>query len=85
MIKGLQMAGPNPTQKTFISKLRTLDNWTSEGLITAPGDDFQHFGTLAGVPKTQCAPLLQLKGKGFVPALAGKPVCGTLVSTPAAG
>jgi branched-chain amino acid transport system substrate-binding protein len=85
MIQGLQMAGPNPARKTFISKLRALNGYTSEGLIPAPGDDFQHFGTLAGVPKTQCLPLLQLKGKSFVPALGGKPVCGTLVSTAAAG
>ncbi len=84
MIKGLQLAG-SPVRKTFISKLRNLNDWTSEGLITAPGDDFQHFGTLAGVPKTQCLPLLQLKGKGFISALGGKPVCGTLVSTAAAG
>jgi branched-chain amino acid transport system substrate-binding protein len=83
-IKGLESAG-GPNQKTFISKLRNLNNWTSEGLITAPGDDFQHFGTLAGVPKKSCAPLLELKGKSFVPALGGKPVCGTLVSSPAPG
>jgi branched-chain amino acid transport system substrate-binding protein len=85
MIKGLQLAGPNPTQKTVISKLRNLNGWTSEGLIAAPGDDFQHFGTLAGVPKTQCLPLLELKGKSYVPALGGKPICSKLVSTPANG
>ncbi len=85
MIKGLQLAGPNPTDKTVISKLCNLKCWTSEGLIAAPGDDFQHFGTLAGVPKTNCAPLLQLKAKSFVPALGGKKVCGKLVSTAASG
>ncbi len=84
MIQGLKMAG-GPNRKTFISKLRTVSSFTSEGLITAPGEDFQNFGTLAGVPKKACAPLLQLKGKSFVPALGGKPVCGTLVSTPAPG
>jgi hypothetical protein len=84
MIKGLQMAG-SPNRKNFISKLRTLTGWTSEGLIAAPGDDFQHFGTLAGVPKTECTPLLELKGKSFIPALGGKPVCGKLVSTGASG
>ncbi len=82
MIKGLQMAG-SPNREKFISKVRSLNHWTAEGLITAPGDDFQHFGTLAGVPKTQCAPLLKLKGKSFVTALGGKPVCGKLVSTAA--
>ena len=81
-IKGLQLAG-GPNRATFISKLRGLNNWTAEGLITAPGEDFQHFATLAGVPKKACAPLLELKGKSFVPALGGKPVCGTLVSAPA--
>jgi hypothetical protein len=40
---------------------------------------------LAGVPKTQCLPLLELKGKSYVPALGGKPICSKLVSTPANG
>ncbi len=51
MIKGLQLAGPNPTRKKVISQLRNVKSWTAEGLIPAPGEDFQHFGTLAGVPK----------------------------------
>jgi branched-chain amino acid transport system substrate-binding protein len=85
MIKGLQLAGPNPTQKTFISKLRNLNHWTSEGLIAAPGEDFQHFGTLQGVPKQGCSQLLELKGKSYIPALGGKLICAKLVSSPAPG
>ncbi len=81
MIKGLQLAGPNPTDKTFISKLRNLSGWTAEGLQAAPGEDFQHFGTLAGVPKKACGQILELKGKSYIPALGGKPICGTLVAT----
>ncbi len=83
VIKGLHLAGSKPTDKAIISKLRNLNGWTAEGLLAAPGGDFQHFGTLAGVPKTNCTPLLQLKGKSFVPILGGKKICGKLVSTPA--
>ncbi len=81
MIKGLQLAGKNPTRSAFITNLRKVNGYTAGGLIAAPGDNFTHFGTLAGVPKTQCETILEVKGKSFVPA--GKPACGTLVSSPA--
>jgi branched-chain amino acid transport system substrate-binding protein len=75
MIDGLELAGPNPTRKEFISKLRNVSNYTVEGLLTTP-IIFSHFGTLGMIPKKSCGPLLEIKGKDFVPALN---VCGTLV------
>jgi hypothetical protein len=75
MINGLKLAGANPTRKAFISNLRKVSNYTAEGLLTTP-IIFSHFGTLGMIPKTSCGPLLEIKGKDFVPALN---VCGSLV------
>jgi|HubBroStandDraft_1064217.scaffolds.fasta_scaffold02825_3 branched-chain amino acid transport system substrate-binding protein len=76
MIQGLQLAGSNPTRQRFISKLRTISSYTAGGLIPAPGEKYTDFGTLAGLPKTQCAPLFQVKGHTYVPT---KSICGKLV------
>ncbi len=78
MITGLQLAGPSPTRQGFISKLRTVSSYTASGLIPAPGENFTHFGTYAGLPKTSCAPFYEVKGHTFVPT---KSICGKLVVT----
>lgn len=78
MIEGLQLAGSNPTRQAFISKLRTVSSYTGGGLIAAPGENFTHFGTLAGLPKTQCESFYEVKGHTYVPT---KPICGKLVVT----
>jgi branched-chain amino acid transport system substrate-binding protein len=75
MINGLKLAGPDPTRKAFITNLRQVSNYTVEGLLSTP-IIFSHFGTLGMIPKRACGPLLEIKGKNFVPALN---VCGTLV------
>jgi branched-chain amino acid transport system substrate-binding protein len=75
MINGLELAGPNPSRAAFISKLRNVSNYTVEGLLSTP-IIFSHFGTLGMIPKKACGPLLEIKGKNFVPAFN---VCGTLV------
>jgi branched-chain amino acid transport system substrate-binding protein len=75
MINGLKLAGANPTRKAFITNLRQVSNYTVEGLLSTP-IIFSHFGTLGMIPKKSCGPLLEIKGKNFVPALN---VCGTLV------
>lgn len=80
-IKGLELAG-GPNRKTFISDLRKVSGYTTEGLQPPPGEQFTHFGTVASLPKKQCEVLYEIKGKSFVPALGGKPACGTLVSSP---
>jgi branched-chain amino acid transport system substrate-binding protein len=78
MIQGLQLAGANATRSAFISKLRTVSDYTAGGLIPAPGENYTHFGTLASLPKTTCGSFYQIKGHSYVPT---KPVCGKLVTT----
>ena len=75
MIKGLELAGPNPTRKAFISDMRKVSNYTVEGLVTTPMI-FTHFGTLGMFPKKSCGPELELKGKDFDPVVTA---CGNLV------
>jgi branched-chain amino acid transport system substrate-binding protein len=77
MIKGLEVAGSNPTRPAFISNLRNVDSYNAGGLITSPVT-FQHFGTVGILPKTSCELIAQIKGNGYVPYNNGKPVCGTL-------
>ncbi len=83
MIKGLELAGPNATRKAVISDLRKVSGYTAGGLIAPPGEDFTHFGTLAGVPKKACEQVLEIKGHSYVPA--GKLACGNLVSSSGSG
>jgi branched-chain amino acid transport system substrate-binding protein len=75
MIMGLKLAGPNPTRKEFISKMRNVSDYTVGGILTTP-IIFSHFGTVGMFPKKACSPILELKGKTFVPY---KNVCGSLV------
>jgi len=75
IIMGLKLAGANPTRKAFISKMRQVSNYTAEGLLSTP-IIFSHFGTIGMFPKKSCGPILEIKGKSFVPY---KTVCGNLV------
>jgi branched-chain amino acid transport system substrate-binding protein len=77
MIKGLELAGKNPTRQAFISKLRNVTGFTANGILPAPVA-FNHFGTVGMFPKTGCTYVVQLKGKKFVLANGGKQVCGKL-------
>ncbi len=79
IVKGLKLAGPTASRKSFISHLRTIKSFTAGGLIAAPGENFTHFGSLASFPKTACGVYYEIKGKSYVPA--GKPVCGELVAS----
>ena len=36
MIKGLELAGKNPTRQAFISNLRKVGNYTAGGLLAKP-------------------------------------------------
>jgi branched-chain amino acid transport system substrate-binding protein len=77
MIKGLQMAGPNPTRKGFIDALHTVNNYDAGG-ITAPADlTLKSFGHPVA---KQCAWIVQLQGTKFVPTPSdGSPTCGTMI------
>jgi branched-chain amino acid transport system substrate-binding protein len=80
MIKGLQMAGSNPTRSKFISKLRTLKAYTANGILPSP-TPMSGFGTANIVPKTICAYFMQLKGNQFVPYKGGA-ICGKRIPVP---
>ncbi len=75
-IKGLQVAGQNPTRASYIAALRQVTNWNAEGLKTVPAS-FTNFGQ---TPPTGC--FLYVKydnGKYDNYPADGKPICGTLI------
>ncbi len=77
MIKGLQVAGTNPTRNLFITNLRQVTNYNGGGLLAEPVSfALEEFGQ---APPTLCGWYTVLKGNQFVVANNGKPVCGTLI------
>ena len=84
MIKGLEMAGANPTQAAVIKDLRGLKSYNANGLLPQTIDYATIFGH--DLPK-QCAWVMQAHKTGFTP-VSSSPVCGTDVpgtSTATAG
>jgi branched-chain amino acid transport system substrate-binding protein len=73
MIKGLQLAGPNPTQAGVIKDLRNLKSYNANGLLPQSIDYATIFGH--DLPK-QCAWVMQAHKTGFTP-VSSSPVCGT--------
>jgi ABC-type branched-subunit amino acid transport system substrate-binding protein len=73
MIKGLQLAGPNPTRAGVITALRGLKSYDAGGLLPKPIDYATVFGH---DPPQQCVWVLRAQKHGFVPA-SPQPVCGT--------
>jgi branched-chain amino acid transport system substrate-binding protein len=80
MIKGLQLAGKNPTPAGFIAKLRKLKSYDAGGILPA-GIPMAGFGTAAIVPKTLCAYYMHLKDGKFS-VYTGKAVCGKRIPVP---
>jgi len=77
MIKGLELAGKNPTQKSFITNLHKVTNYNAGGLEPSANLTLKAFGT---APQTLCSWYTKLVGKKFIPVPAnGKKVCGTLI------
>ncbi len=74
LIKGLQVAGKNPTRQSFITNLRKVTSWNDNGLLSVP-INFEHTTSPAS---TECAWTTQLIGHKFVPT-STKPVCSKLV------
>ena len=73
MIKGLQMAGPNPTHAAVIKDLRGLKSYNANGLLPNP----INYSTIFGHDQPQtCAWVMQAEKTGFV-AISSKPTCGT--------
>jgi ABC-type branched-subunit amino acid transport system substrate-binding protein len=73
-IKGLEVAGKNPTRASYISGLQGVDDYTAEGLLPTPRNfGLAYFGQL---PAQNCEYYVQAKGTTFVPK--GE-VCGTVI------
>jgi branched-chain amino acid transport system substrate-binding protein len=73
MIKGLQLAGNNPTRAGVIKALRGVKNYDVNGLLPNPID----YATIFGHdPPRQCVWVLRAEPNGFVPT-SSQPVCGT--------
>jgi branched-chain amino acid transport system substrate-binding protein len=73
MIKGLELAGSNPTQAAVIKDLRALKSYNANGLLPQSIDYATIFGH--DLPKT-CAWVMQAQKTGFK-AFSSQPVCGT--------
>jgi ABC-type branched-subunit amino acid transport system substrate-binding protein len=73
MIRGLQMAGANPTRPAVIRDLRSITNYTANGLLPKPIDYATVFGH---DPPQQCVWVLKAEKNGFV-SQSSQPVCGT--------
>ena len=75
MVKGLQVAGQNPTRQSFINNLRQVTDYTANGIL--PGaTSFANFGTPQMIPQSTCQQFVQLVNGTFVSANPnGKPVC----------
>ncbi len=73
MIKGLELAGPNPTQAKVIKDLRGLKAYNANGLLPIT----INYSTIFGHnPQPTCTWVMQAVKSGFVP-VSSQPVCGT--------
>jgi branched-chain amino acid transport system substrate-binding protein len=72
MIKGIQLAGKNPTRAAVIKDLRGLKSYNVNGLLPQSLDFATNFGH---DPKEECTWMMQAKPNGFVPVSA-TPFCG---------
>ncbi|MGA7416655.1 MAG: ABC transporter substrate-binding protein [Acidimicrobiales bacterium] len=73
MMKGLQLAGKNPTSANVITSLRNVKSYNANGLLPITINYSTIFGH--NPPKT-CGWYLQAQSKGYVP-VSSQPMCGT--------
>ncbi len=73
MIKGLELAGKNPTQSAFIADLHRVTDYSADGLF---GPVNLSLGAFGKAPKTLCEYLVQLKGDAYT---LPTQVCGALL------
>ena len=71
LVKGLEVAGANPTRVSFIGNLRQVTNYTAGGLLAQP----TNFETYTQIPPQRCAYYAQLEGNAFIVSTP-TPVCG---------
>ena len=72
MMKGIQLAGSNPTSAAVIQSLRNLKSYNGAGLLAHPVDYATDFGH---DPALTCLWYLQAQKSGFVP-VSSQPWCG---------
>ncbi|MGH8996262.1 MAG: ABC transporter substrate-binding protein [Acidimicrobiales bacterium] len=72
MLKGLQLAGPNPTRAKVIKDLRSLKGYTANGILPQPINYSTIFGH--NLPKG-CGWYMVARKNGFV-AVSSQPTCG---------
>jgi branched-chain amino acid transport system substrate-binding protein len=73
-IKGMQVAGKNPTWGSFIQNLRKVPNWTINGLLGGPVN-FAKFNYYDSTVGANCWYQSVVKGDAFYP-LTTTPFCG---------
>ena len=73
MIKGLQMAGSNPTKAAVIKNLRSLKSYNAGGLLPV---SFNYSTDFGHNPAKTCAWVMKAVPNGFTP-LSSQPSCGT--------
>lgn len=82
MIKGLELAGANPTRAAVIKDLRGVTSYNANGLLPVTIDYSTIFGHN---PAMTCGWFLQARKSGFVPVssqpFCGKDVAGTSTAT----
>jgi len=73
MIKGLQLAGPNPSRAAVIKDLRGLKSYNANGLLPQS----INYSTIFGHdPAQECAWVVQAQKSGFK-VMSSQPFCGT--------
>jgi branched-chain amino acid transport system substrate-binding protein len=73
MIKGLQMAGANPTRAAVIKDLRGLTSYNAGGLLPV---SFNYSTDFGHNPAKTCAWVMKAVPNGFTP-MSSQPSCGT--------
>jgi branched-chain amino acid transport system substrate-binding protein len=73
MLKGLQMAGKNPTRAAVIKDLRGLKTYNVNGLLPQNLDYSTNFGK---DPAKECTWMMRAEKNGFA-VVSPKPFCGT--------
>jgi branched-chain amino acid transport system substrate-binding protein len=73
MIKGLEMAGSNPTRAAVIKDLRGLKSYNAGGLLPV---SFNYSTDFGHNPAQTCAWVMKAVPSGFTP-ISSKPSCGT--------
>ncbi|MGD0311310.1 MAG: ABC transporter substrate-binding protein [Acidimicrobiales bacterium] len=72
MIKGLEMAGPNPTRAAVIKDLRGLKSYDANGLLPKP----INYSTIFGHDTPDCTWIMKAETNGFTP-VSTQPICGS--------